>query len=157
MTVGLNSNFNEQSFFNIESTFDASMPTIDQTSEIISPLTSLMGQKTEAITFTHKFFLQRPQVFGVNAETLMYAQHAGHKYKPAAYYNIFELFVKHRNENYIQAKRSGEITNIYAFDTDYIITWARIIKANKKPANRGLNCFLVDHTGLEPVTFTMPL
>ena len=32
-----------------------------------------------------------------------------------------------------------------------------IIKANKKPANRGLNCFLVDHTGLEPVTFTMPL
>lgn len=131
MTVGLNSNFNEQSFFNIESTFDTSMLTIDQTSEIISPLTSLMGQKTEAITFTHKFFLQRPQVFGVNAETLMYAQHAGHKYKPAAYYNIFELFIKHRNENYVQAKRSGEITNIYAFDTDYIITWARIIKANK--------------------------
>lgn len=124
------SDFDNQSF-NIESTFDVSMPTVDQTAEIISPLSSLIGQKTEAITFTHKFFLQQPHLFGVNAETLMYAQHAGHKYKPAAYYNIFELFIKHRNEQYIKDKRTENIQNIYAYDNDYLITWARIIKQNQ--------------------------
>lgn len=126
----ITSDFGSQGF-SIESTFDSTMPNIEQTNEIISPLTSLMGQKTEAITFTHKFFLQRPDLFGVNAETLMYAQHAGHKYKPASYYNIFELFIKQRNENYINDKRNNGIENIYAYDNDYLITWARIIRSNK--------------------------
>lgn len=118
--------------FDISSTFDVTEPNIEQTNEIISPLTSLMGQKTEAIAFTHNFFLQRPYLFGVNAETLMYAQHAGHKYKPAAYYNIFELYIKRVNEKYIHDKRTKEgIENIYQYDGDYLITWARIIKQNQ--------------------------
>ena len=121
----------ENKGFDISSTFDAMEPNIEQTDEIISPLTSLMGQKTEAITFTHKFFVQRPYLFGVNAETLMYAQHAGHKYKPASYYNIFELYIKHVDENYIRDKRTKGIENDYVYDMDYLITWARIIKQNQ--------------------------
>lgn len=138
----ITSEFNSNGF-NIESTFDSMMPTIEQTDEIISPLNSLLGQKTEAITFTHKFFLQQPYLFGVNAETLMYAQHAGHKYKPASYYSIFELFIKQRNEKFIYDKQTTGIENIYAYDSDYLITWARIIQSNKiilefEPAMRQL-------------------
>lgn len=135
MINSTNINTNEQGF-DITSTFDTYTSNTEHNNEIISPLTSLIGQKTEAISFTHNFFLQQPHLFGVNAETLMYAQHAGHKYKPAAYYHIFELFIKQRNEKYIHDKRSMSdnntpINNIYSYDTDYLITWARIIKSNK--------------------------
>lgn len=125
------SEFDEKGGFNIESTFDVTQPEIEQKNEIISPIASLIGQKTEAITFTHQFFLQRPYLFGVNAETLMYAQHAGHKYKPSSYYNIFELYIKQVNNKYINDKRKGGIENQYIYDNDYLITWARIIKENQ--------------------------
>lgn len=131
MTNMITSEFDEKGGFNIESTFDTTQPEIEQKNEIISPIASLIGQKTEAITFTHQFFLQRPYLFGINAETLMYAQHAGHKYKPSSYYNIFELYIKQVNNKYINDKRKGVIENQYIYDNDYLITWARIIKENQ--------------------------
>lgn len=131
MTNMITSEFDEKGGFNIESTFDTTQPEIEQKNEIISPIASLIGQKTEAITFTHQFFLQRPYLFGINAETLMYAQHAGHKYKPSSYYNIFELYIKQVNNKYINDKRKGGIENQYIYDNDYLITWARIIKENQ--------------------------
>ena len=79
----LTSEFNSNGF-NIESTFDSMMPTIEQTDEIISPLNSLLGQKTEAITFTHKFFLQQPYYHARNHQNskkqYIYHQHEQHLY-----------------------------------------------------------------------------
>lgn len=128
---GTDMTIDEEIGFNIESTFDSYMPTVDQTTEVISPLASLMGQKTEAIMFTYNKFLQNPQLFGVNAETLIYAQHSGHKYKPEVYYSLFELFIKQRNEKYVHDKQNNTIKNNFAYDLDYLITWARLIKQNK--------------------------
>ena len=122
---------NSNGGFDINSTFDAQMPDIERISETISPLSSLIGQRTEAILFAYKLFLNKPKLFGINAETLLYAQHAGHKYKPASYYNIFETFIKHINSKYILDKRKELLTNPFAYDTDYIITWARLIKENQ--------------------------
>ena len=118
---------------NLETTFDEMMPEIERTDETISPLSSLLSQGTEAIQFTHQLFLTRPEIFGENAEVLMYAQYSGHRFKPAAYYNIFEVFVKQTNKKLIDDKRNGVYNqmNPFKYDTDYLITWARIIQRNQ--------------------------
>ena len=118
---------------NIETTFDMLMPEFEHKDETISPLSSLLSQNTEAIQFTYQLFLTRPELFGENAETLMYAQYAGHRFKPASYYNIFEVFVKQTNKRLIYDKRTSRYdpSNPFKYDTDYLITWARIIQRNQ--------------------------
>lgn len=118
---------------NLETVFDEMMPEIERNDETISPLSSLLSQGTEAIQFTHQLYLTRPEIFGENAEVLMYAQYSGHRFKPAAYYNIFEIFVKQTNKKLIEDKRNGVYNpmNPFKYDTDYLITWSRIIQRNQ--------------------------
>lgn len=118
---------------NIETTFDELMPDFEHKDETISPLSSLLSQNTEAIQFTYQLFLTRPELFGDNAEVLMYAQYAGHRFKPASYYNIYEVFIKQTNKQLIADKRTGvfNASNPFKYDTDYLITWARIIQRNQ--------------------------
>ena len=160
----------------ITSTFDKSdeiLPLQPTSDENISPLSSLLGQKTEAIRFTYQLFLSRPDLFGLNAETIFYAQYAGHKFKPATYYNIFELFITQTNTNYVLAKRTNQLNsnNPYTFDSDYIITWARVIQHNqlilefepimariKTALNDWLAHPIVIYNGIQyPITFFKPL
>ena len=118
---------------NLETTFDQLMPEFEHKDETISPLSSLLSQNTAAIQFTYQLFLTRPELFGDNAEVLMYAQYAGHRFKPASYYNIFEVFIKQTNKKLIQDKRTGQFDsyNPFKYDTDYLITWARVIQRNQ--------------------------
>lgn len=136
-TFDLHSTFDSQmTSHNASTSASTSYSTSSATStsainEDISPLSSLLGQRTEAIAFTHRFFLNSPHLFGSNAETLMYTQHAGHKFKPATYYHIFETFIRSSNSTLISDRRNGRLSNAYTYDSDFIITWARIIKHNR--------------------------
>lgn len=95
-------------------------------------LSSLMGQRTEYITFTYNFYLTHPELFGDNAEVLMYAQHAGHKFKPESYYAIFETFINHRSDAYINDRNHGIIRHMHMYDIDFLISWARIIQQTQQ-------------------------
>ena len=135
----------------LETTFDNLMPEFEHRDEVISPLSSLLSQNTAAIQFTYQLFLTRPELFGENAETLVYAQYAGHRFKPASYYNIYEVFIKQTNRKLIQDKRTGKYdpNNPFKYDADYIITWARIIQRNQlilefEPVMRQLKNILND-------------
>ena len=135
----------------IETTFDSMMPEFEHKDETISPLSSLLSQNTAAIQFTYQLFLTRPELFGQNAETLIYAQYSGHRFKPASYYNIFEVFLKQTNRKLIEDKRTGKYdpSNPFKYDADYLITWARIIQRNQlilefEPVMRQLKNILND-------------
>ena len=157
----------------IETTFDNLMPEFEHKDETISPLSSLLSQNTAGIQFTYQLFLARPELFGQNAETLIYAQYAGHRFKPASYYNIFEVFLKQTNRKLIEDKRTNKYdpNNPFKYDADYIITWARVIQRNQlilefEPVMRQikniLNDFLanpqVNYGGIKyPLSFFRPL
>lgn len=117
----------------IETTFDQLMPEFEHKDETISPLSSLLSQNTAAIQFTYQLFLTRPELFADQAEVLMYAQYAGHRFKPASYYNIFEVYIKQTNKKLIQDKRLGRYDpyNPFKYDADYLISWARVIQRNQ--------------------------
>ena len=143
----------------IDSTFDKSEE-VDLSGSSISPLSSLMGQKTEAIQFTYQLFRQRPELFGSLAEVMLYAQYAGHKFKPANYYAIFEQFIRQTNNNYINDKREGILNplNPYTYDADYLITWARVIQKNQmilefEPVMRRIKTALNDWLANPTVSF----
>ena len=157
----------------LETTFDQMMPEFEHKDETISPLSSLLSQNTAAIQFAYQLFLARPDLFGLNAETLIYAQYSGHRFKPASYYNIFEVFIKQTNKQLILDKRLNKYNpnNHFKYDADYIITWARVIQSNKQilefePVMRQLKTVLndwfanpnVNYGGKSyPLTFFRPL
>lgn len=96
----------------------------------ISPVSSLLDDRTSAVKFTYEFFLAHPELFGNNAETLLYVQQAGHRYKPEQYYTVFETFIKQVNKQLIHAAATTGVSNRYTFDIDYLITWARLLQTH---------------------------
>lgn len=138
--MAFNANF-ENSNKDITSTFDTMTPAIGTKDLIsipdqnvnyatISPVSSLLDDRVSAIKYTYDMFIHHPELFGKNAETLLYVQQAGHRYKPDQYYTTFEAFIKQVNKKYIADKAKANIQNIYPYDIDYLITWARVIAKN---------------------------
>lgn len=123
-------NTNDQVFSNISSTFDMEIQQPDDGEEFITPLVSVLGEKAPAVSFTFELFRQRPDLFGVYAASLIYAQYSGTSYKPDTVYSIFEMFMRRYDKKLILAKRT-RVIGPYEFDPDLLITWAKIMQNSK--------------------------
>lgn len=120
----------EQSFLNVSSTFDMILPENDDNEEIVTPLSSILGEKAPAVAFTLNLFKLRPELFGIYATSLIYAQYSGTAYKPETVYGIFEMFLRRSDKAYITARRTRKLMP-YEFDPDLLITWARVMQNTK--------------------------
>lgn len=122
------SNTHNQSFSNVSSTFDIILP--EDNNETITPLSTIVSEKSPALSFSFELFKQKPELFGVYALSLIYAQYSGTAYKSETVYSSFELFVKHQSKNQINASQTRELRP-YEFDVDLLITWARLMQKHK--------------------------
>lgn len=122
-------NTSGQSFSNISSTFDIILPE-EKGNDSITPLSSIVGEKSPAVAFTLDLFKSRPELFGVYALSLIYAQYSGTAYKPDIIYSSFELFLRQNTKAQLIATRTRELRP-YEFDVDLLITWARIMQRHK--------------------------
>lgn len=115
---------------NAISVFDMELPENDDNEEVTTPLSSILGEKAPAVAFTFDLFKARPDLFGVYASSLIYAQYSGTSYKPETVYGAFELFLRRSDKAYVEARRTRKLSP-YEFDPDLLITWARIMQNTK--------------------------
>ena len=93
--------------------------------EIIPHILTLTANYGKATQFMYKLFLRKPELFGVNASSLMYILFCGKPNKIDALYAEFQQFVAHKSF-------TSSSLYPYASDCSALISWARVIRENKK-------------------------
>ena len=103
------------------------------TTDNTSPLQPMIAfsDRTPTLQFMYNLFFKHPEYFNTTAETLMYACNSGKTFRAESYFNAFETFIQSINESYISDVKNNSRKHPYAYDTDYIITWGRIIHESK--------------------------
>ena len=91
----------------------------------------MFSDRTPVAKFIYDLFYKHPELFNTTAETLMYTLNSGKTFQPETYYTAFEQFVATPNEKYISDLRKNTVKNIFWYNSDMIVTWARIIHQSK--------------------------
>ena len=93
--------------------------------QAIPYLISATNNSGEATRLIYSLFVNKPYIFGDNAECLMYSLHVGGGTKADAVQTIMQNIIANRNSTLSD-------NNPYYNDPSSIVSWARIVRDNKK-------------------------